>query len=84
MLVELEDLDGVELARLAARRPLAQARRLGWLLDRFAHGVNIEPLARLTRRPTAPATMLEPSGARTGTVDARWALIVNSDVEPDL
>jgi predicted transcriptional regulator of viral defense system len=84
VLVELEDLDGVELARLAARRPLAQARRLGWLLDRFAHGVNIEPLARLTRRPTAPATMLEPSGARTGTVDARWALIVNSDVEPDL
>jgi predicted transcriptional regulator of viral defense system len=84
VLIELEGLDGVEIARLAARRPLAQARRLGWLLDRFVQGVDTEPLALLARRPTATATMLEPGGARTGSLDERWALILNTEVEPDL
>lgn len=84
VLSELEGLDGVEIARLAANRPLAQARRLGWLLDRFAPRVDSELLARLARRPTAMPTMLEPGGTRAGGLDARWALIVNTDVEPDL
>jgi predicted transcriptional regulator of viral defense system len=84
VLVELDGLDGGELARLAAPRPIAQVRRLGWLLDRFASDVDTEPLARLAHRPTSMATLLEPGGKRDGDVDGRWALILNADVEPDL
>jgi predicted transcriptional regulator of viral defense system len=84
VLAELEGLEGDELARLAAYRPLAQARRLGWLLDRFAPTVDTAPLVLLARRPSAPPTLLEPAGARVGELDERWALIVNTDVQPDL
>lgn len=83
VLRDLEGLDGEELARLSARRPLAVSRRLGWLLDSFTEGVDTGKLAELARRPTATATLLEPGAERAGTVDARWALIINSSVEPD-
>ncbi len=84
VLGELERLDGGELARLAGHRPLAQARRLGWLLDRFAAGIDTDPLASLACRPTALPTPLEPAAARAGELNERWALIVNADVQPDL
>jgi predicted transcriptional regulator of viral defense system len=84
VLGELESLDGGELARLAAGRSLAQARRLGWLLDRFAAGIDTDPLASLARRPTALPTPLEPAADRAGDLDERWALIVNVDVQSDL
>lgn len=84
VLAELEGLDGAELARLVSRRPLAQARRLGWLLDRFAPAIDTDPLEGLARRPTASPTLLEPAGGRSGELDERWALIVNTDVQSDL
>lgn len=83
VLGDLEGLDGQKLARLAARRPVAVTRRLGWLLDSYGEGVNTDPLAAAARQPTAGATLLEPGGEREGAVDARWALILNSEVEPD-
>lgn len=83
VLGDLEGLDGEQIARLAARQPVAVMRRLGWLLERCTQGVDTDPLAEAARRPTAGVTLLEPSAGRTGPVDARWALIVNTEVEPD-
>lgn len=84
VLSELEGLDRAELARLASCRPLAQARRLGWLLDRFMPAIDTHPLEGLARRPTAPPTRPEPAAGRGGELDERWALIVNTDVQHDL
>ncbi|MHB1860944.1 MAG: type IV toxin-antitoxin system AbiEi family antitoxin domain-containing protein [Solirubrobacteraceae bacterium] len=83
VLGDLEGLDGEHIARLAARRPVAVMRRLGWLLDNCAQEVDTDPLAQAARRPTAGATLLEPSEGRAGPVDVRWALILNTEVEPD-
>ncbi len=79
----LEGLDGERLARLAARRSVAEMRRLGWLLDNYTAGVDTDPLAQAARHPTAGATLLEPGEGRDGPVDTRWALILNTQVEPD-
>jgi predicted transcriptional regulator of viral defense system len=83
VLAELDQLDGAQLARLAKHRPIAVARRLGWLVDRFADQVDSDPLAILARRPSAPPTLLEPSAERHGPLDDRWALVINKPVEAE-
>jgi predicted transcriptional regulator of viral defense system len=83
VLADLAELDGEQLVRLAARRPVAVMRRLGWLLDNFTEGIDTDPLAAAARQPTAGVTLLEPGEGRDGPADVRWALIANTQVEPD-
>jgi predicted transcriptional regulator of viral defense system len=84
VIAALGALDGQRLAEIVRSRPVAHARRLGWMLDRFGDDVDTAALEELARRPSAPPTLLEPSGPRDGDVDRRWALILNTDVSPDL
>jgi len=79
------DLDPQVLAETAAQFPLSAMRRLGYLLDLIGQREIAEPLHRLCeQRSHVRADALAASAARTGIVDSRWRIDVNTDVEPDL
>lgn len=83
ILAELPDLDGTELASLAARRSTADARRLGWLLGLVRDDIDLAPLTKVARPGHGRATVLDPRGPRHGPVDDGWAVVLNTTVEPD-
>ena len=79
------DLDPQVLAETAAQFPLSAVRRLGYLLDLIEQREMAEPLHVLCeQRRHVRADVLAASAARSGIVDSRWQIDVNSDVEPDL
>lgn len=84
VLAELEDLRGQRLAALAVGRAQSVIRRLGWLLDRFGHADDLDPLAALIVRDREHPTPLDPDAPALGAPDPRWYVLENTDVEPDL
>lgn len=83
ILAELPDLDGTEMAALAAGRSTADARRLGWLLDLVRDDIDLDALTEVARPRHGRATILDSRSPRQGPVDDRWAIVVNTTVEPD-
>lgn len=81
-LVEDDKLDPVQLAEVAEHFPMATVHRTGWLLDTFAEGFDTEPLAALVG--SGSVTALDPQAGRRGTINPRWRLIVNRQIEPDV
>jgi predicted transcriptional regulator of viral defense system len=82
---ELSGLDNDLLLDLAATRPRAVVRRLGWLLEHFA------PIGfdrRLLEAADPAAGVLEPLAVDApkggGKIDPKWGLVINDEVEPDL
>lgn len=63
--------------------PDAAARRLGWLLDEFGGGAPDELAGYCSSLASGPS-FLSPSSARTGKLDARWMIVVNEEVDPDI
>jgi predicted transcriptional regulator of viral defense system len=84
VLIELGELDGATLGRIAAPRGKATARRLGWLLESHRPEVNLDSLRVLARPEQGTATLLSASGPARGPHDRGWGLRVNTDVQPDL
>ncbi|MHB1598441.1 MAG: type IV toxin-antitoxin system AbiEi family antitoxin domain-containing protein [Acidimicrobiales bacterium] len=86
-LVSSGHLDFRKLTRAATTYPLAVVQRTGWLSDHVARhlGTEIETdsLMTIARRRSEP-TPLDAGGPRSGELDARWNVLVNTDVEPDL
>lgn len=80
-------LDFEQLSALARTYPAAVIQRAGWLLEFVAQQVGAEiqldALQKVAARRSTP-TALASHGARKGTVDERWNVIVNTNVEPDL
>lgn len=76
-------LQDVELARLAARFPVAAGRRVGWIIEHFTD-VRLDALTHAVARGTAGPSKLDQHGQRRGTVDSRWRVHVNTAIEPDL
>ena len=80
-------LDAKELADLAPRYPRAVAQRTGWLLEHVSgevgQGLDLEPLRKVAAARSTP-TPLTSHGPRSGPIDDRWNVIVNSPVESDL
>jgi predicted transcriptional regulator of viral defense system len=76
-----------EIARAARRYPVAVVQRCGWILDHVAGliGATIatDCLAELAQVRVAP-TALDAGGPRSGELDRRWNVLVNTDLEPDL
>lgn len=83
ILAEFPDLDGTEIAALAARRSTADARRLGWVLDLVRDDLDLDALADVARPGHGRPTALDPRRPREGPADERWGVIVNTTVEPD-
>lgn len=81
-LVEDEKLNPVQIAKVAEHFPVATVHRLGWLLDTFTEGFDTEPLAALVG--SGSITALDSQAGRRGTIDPRWRLIINRQIEPDV
>ena len=82
VLIELGELDGEALARLAPVRGRATVRRLGWLLGRFRSDVDTHWL-RVVARPEEGEPVLLTSGRRRGHLDHGWGVRINAEVAPD-
>lgn len=63
---------------------VAAARRVGWVLDTFADGVDTDRLAGFCQDRSSSLSILSPGSPRNGTVSDRWSLLVNRRVDPDL
>jgi len=84
ILIELGELDGATLARIAAPHGKTTARRLGWLLEHHRPDVALDSLRTIARPQEGEPTPLSPSGPTGGPLDNAWGVRVNIDVEPDL
>ena len=91
-LVDERKLDADRLVEVAPSYPLAVVRRLGWLLDRDGEFVETSSLADPLHEYVASRStggrravdLLQAGGPRRGRTNARWGIVENVDVEPDL
>lgn len=83
ILREIGELNGSEVARVAARRGRAVVRRTGWFVEQFGKTDDLEALKQAARVDVGEPSPLDPSGPRRGKTDRGWRLRVNRTVEPD-
>ena len=91
-LCEEHQLDADRLVHVAAQYPLAVVRRLGWLLDRVGFSADSAALADALHAcvvsRSAPGRravdLLAAGGPRRGPTNAKWGLVENAAVKPDL
>ena len=84
VLIELGELDGATLTRIAAPHGKSTARRLGWLLEHHRPDISLDELRSVARPQEGEPTPLSPSGPVRGPLDRGWGLRINADVQPDL
>lgn len=78
-------LDAEKLVALAATQPTPDVQRLGHLLERVHARSLAERLERsLATRRTRPVLLASKAPRRRRRPDARWQVIPNAEVEPDL
>lgn len=89
-LLEEDQLQKTILTDVSRLYPLAVARRAGWLIE-HATSLNDQPVkldalasAVSKRARHRNPTRLRPDLKHNGSVDRRWNLIINDEVEPDL
>ncbi|MBQ6734409.1 MAG: hypothetical protein IJR00_05820, partial [Lachnospiraceae bacterium] len=58
-------------------------RRLGWVLEHVAGEDSLDALAKYCERANTPALLLS-DGRRSGSIDRRWNIIVNREIEADI
>lgn len=81
-----ESMDPAKLKdAITAEGNLVCAQRLGWLMEKSGYAALVKDLAVLIADKNPPFTRLDPSlPAGEAERDARWRLLVNTDVEGDL
>ncbi|MDA8117869.1 MAG: type IV toxin-antitoxin system AbiEi family antitoxin [Actinomycetota bacterium] len=91
-LVEESKLDAAKLVEVASLYPLAVVRRVGWLLDSVSSYADASALSEPLHdfvvansvKERRAVDLLAAGGPRRGEADARWGLVINAEVEPDL
>nr|WP_246400799.1 type IV toxin-antitoxin system AbiEi family antitoxin [Jiangella mangrovi] len=86
VIAELADQSRLDVEALAQAAELFAAtvgRRAGWFLDRFAPGVDLEPLREAVYARTTSPSLLDPTGPHEGGLDTRWRLRINREVEEE-
>jgi predicted transcriptional regulator of viral defense system len=83
VLLDIGNVNGEQLARLATTRGRGTARRLGWLVERFRPDVDSFWLQQVARPADGTPAMLVPGNKPRGPVDPRWGIRLNGHVEPD-
>ncbi len=81
---EIGALHGAELARVAARRSRAAARRTGWFVERFGQVDDLEALRQAARVDLGDPSLLDPAGPKRGKSDRDWRVRLNIKIEPDI
>ena len=86
LVIELAEERPEYAAQIIADAPLfpdVATRRLGWLFDVFGDGAPDELVAYCTALASEPS-FLVPSSPRTGRLDAKWGIVANEEVDPDI
>ena len=86
LVIELAEERPEYAAQIIADAPLfpdAATRRLNWLFDAFGDGAPDELVAYCTALASEPS-FLVPSSPRTGRLDAKWGIVANEEVDPDI
>lgn len=85
-LLEDDKINMKKLLTAVEHYPLAVAQRTGWMIEHAAteigKEIDLEQLAAIASR-RAERTLLSPSAPRRGTMDRRWRVVVNTEVESD-
>lgn len=76
-------LDVVALAELSRIFPAAAVRRAGWILETIGGRDDLQPLVEATQSRKEAASLLTAPGPKSGTMDRRWSLRVNADVDAE-
>ena len=86
VLAELsESINPRELVSTAALSPAPWAQRLGYLFGLVGAKEHADALSEHVARSPHETVLLDPGGPKSGALrDARWKLLVNVEVEPDL
>ena len=80
-----ESIKPRELESTAALSPTPWAQRLGYLFSLVGADEHADALSEHVARAPHETVLLDPSGSRSGAIrDARWKLLVNTEVEPEL
>jgi predicted transcriptional regulator of viral defense system len=84
-LADAVELNPGELARVAQSFSATAVRRVGYLLDSVNANVDTSALERAAAAMRLPRpALLDPQMPRQGLINARWDILVNADVDPDL
>jgi len=86
VIIELADdeaFDVAALADLSSRFPTASGRRVGYVLDHFTDRDDLASLQTALAERSVGPSRLDPTGPASGTVDERWDLYLNRDLEPE-
>lgn len=62
----------------------AAVRRLGWILEHVAEIDGLDDLARASTEKGASPSYLSPNAPKGGSLDVRWNIFVNKEVDPDI
>jgi len=86
VLAELsESINPQEMESTAALSPIPWAQRLGFLFSLVGENEHADALSEKLARTPHETVLLDTSGSRSGAIrDARWKLLVNTEVEPEL
>ncbi len=80
-----ESLDPARLSSLGEFSPIPWSQRLGFLLDLVGHSSRSRSLADFVENRATATAVLVPGGSKaSANRNARWKLLVNADLEPDL
>ena len=80
-----ETLDPTGLSSLGEFSPIPWSQRLGFLLDLVGHSSRSKALADFVEDHATETAVLVPGGSKaSANRNARWKLLVNADLEPDL
>lgn len=69
-------------AAAAALHSAAAIRRVGWFLEKLAD-TEVQAIHNLTAGFTTDPSLLDPTGPTRGTIDRRWQIRVNRDIEEE-
>jgi predicted transcriptional regulator of viral defense system len=82
-LVEEETLSIKKMLPLVQYYSPAAVRRLGWLLENFTEASNLDRLASMAVVLSNAPSNLDYMKGRTGNIDKRWMLRINTEVESE-
>ncbi len=73
-----------DVLKAASLHSDAAVRRLGWILDELAKAGDLEPLQKAAVGVAKAPSLLSPYAKKGGTVNERWLLDINEEVELDI
>lgn len=73
-----------DVLAVAPAHSAAAVRRLGWILEHVAEIDELDDLTGASMEKGTAPSYLPPNAPRGGSLDVRWNIFVNKEVDPDI